>query len=110
MDFRIVLNREEQVVESLVGAAAGQRSEGSLGEVHVLGTDGVAENLAPGLARRQRFRRNRVQDLVAATATFLDPAGVAIEHLDDGQRLPRRGSSRAMWKAGAKAIMVWKPT
>ena len=84
----------------------------ALGPVHVL-----ARGRRRGAPRRRRVpsgeaaaRLDRVQHLRRAAAVLLDPVGVAVEDLEHRQGPRSSGSSRAMWKAGARAIMVWKPT
>ena len=112
VDLGVVLDGEQDVVERLVGPAAGERGEGPLGQVQVLAADGVAERLAAGLAGRQRLGRDRVQHLAAALPPPLSWIRLVLRYstLITGSARFDSGSSRAMWKAGAKAIMVWKPT
>ena len=78
--------------------------------VGLLGGHGVAEGFAAALARRDLFGGDGVKHLVAASAAFLVPARIANHHLDDRQWSPGLGQLAHMWKAGAKAIIVWKPT
>ena len=91
VDLGVVLDGEEQVVERLFRSPSGQRGEGFLGDVGLLGPHGVAEGFTTALARRDWLGGDGAKNLVAASAAFLNPARIANHHLDDRQWAPGLG-------------------
>ncbi|HEX3451295.1 MAG TPA: hypothetical protein VHS97_23780 [Isosphaeraceae bacterium] len=86
VDFGVVLNCDQKVVERFLGPALRQRGERVLGGVHVLGSHPLAQGLAPHTPWGERHRCDRTQNLVASSTALLDAAGVAIKDFQDGQR------------------------
>src|SRR5271155_4546863 len=84
VDFRVVLNGEQEVVERFLGSALRQCGESMFGGFQVLGPHPFAQGLASCAPRRQSRGCDRVQNLVASSTALLDAATVAIKDLEDG--------------------------
>ena len=109
VDLGVVLNGPKELVEGISGLAAGLTRRRSARLVPGL-CGGPHAQRRHWLAGGRRIKGDRPEFLRLAAPYVLNPPVVAVQDFQDGQRLRPAGSSAAMWKAGARAITVWKPT
>ena len=86
VDLGIVLHGKQQAVESVRGSSPREGRENAFRLGHVLAANGVAQDLAASLVRRRLDRTDRMKHLGLAPAVLLNPACVAVEHLEHGKR------------------------
>ena len=91
MHIDLVLNRVLQMVVGFADRLARHGGEGSLGSVDISRSRRRAQQFATGGRLAKRCRSDRAQHFPFAAAELLNPARVAIQHLQHRQRAQRLG-------------------
>src|SRR5437867_388790 len=90
VNFSVILDGTEQVVECRLGSELGDRGKASLGFGDIFIPDGLKKKFSRWTALDCRRRKDRMQDLVLATALFLNTIGITVKDFEYRQRLQRR--------------------